>query len=122
MKIKLLEPIEGYEEEAEYRTLAPSECKHFTMDGKQVLFGASAREVFVLTPKKQWRAATIKDAIDALNGEKIFARFKHKRSVDDQWIVQDFLAGVVRGGDALHWHSQCRLPGDNGYAYCEVCR
>ena len=115
MKVKLLEPIEGYEDVAEYRKIAPSECNHFTMDGKQVVFGASAREVFVLTPKQQWRPATVHDVVDVVSGLEVKARFRDDAA--HEWLVSrligvESIEGVTRfaSGSRTFWR------------YCEVLR
>lgn len=62
MKIKLLEPIEGYAEEAEYRCVYPGE-HYLAMSPDRVLVrddvdGKTLGSYPVLTKLKKWRRAT----------------------------------------------------------------
>lgn len=80
IKVKLLEPIEGYSDIVEYRMVGPKEWYFNTTSGDPTYstFGHSYSEPFqlVLTPIPKWRPATLEDAIRAIKGETVKARFK----------------------------------------------
>ena len=111
MKVKLLEPIEGFEDVAEYRV--PQEQERFVRDDRAVYraFSKHPRLELVLTPIKRWRPATIDDAVRAIKGDRVVARFWD--SQDSEWL-QGFLAGFRDGVDCK-WLTRC-----NEYSKCEV--
>lgn len=110
MKVKLLEPIEGFEDVAEYRVPKDGEAV-YSSEYNTVTAGVHwIDEKLVLTPTKRWRPATIDDAVRAIKGAMVVARF----SDDGQEWLQGYLHGY-RKDVAYQWESQT-----SEYRYCEV--
>jgi hypothetical protein len=116
MKIKLLEKIEGFEDEAEFRAFKPGE-KYLASDGHVYTGPLDIEEIYhciVLTPCKQWRPATVKDVIDSLNGIKFPTRVR-----DTQ--ISGWKDCIVLCG----YRANCDFPWlceDAAWAQCEVLR
>ena len=114
MKVKLLEPIEGYEDVAVYR-LPQTGDMYWNRQARSVTRASKSHDArcewqLVLTPIKLWRPATIDDAVRAIKGETVVARF----SDDGQEWLQGYLHGY-RKDVAYQWESQT-----SEYRYCEV--
>ena len=112
MRVKLLEPIEGFEDVAEWRPPQQGEYFFSGAENKATVASFSFKRDFqlVLTPIKRWRPATIDDAVRAIKGETVVARF----SDDGQEWLQGYLHGY-RKDVACQWESQT-----SEYRYCEV--
>lgn len=118
MKVKLLEPVPGYEEIAEVRV--PMKGDHYfnphirevTVANSDHSKSMDSRQV-VLTPVKQWRAATLEDGIRAIRGETIVARFRN-------WSTEDWhdgeLATVWPEPGETRWGKR----GSCSWLFCEV--
>ena len=114
MKVKLLTPIEGFEDVAEYRIPKDGEFFYWEAVGKVVAFERKThawRAWLVLSPVKRWREATIDDVVRAIKGEKVVARF---RDADKQDWHGSELNGYVRG----RTHNWASIK--NTWAQCEV--
>lgn len=79
IKVKLLEPIEGYSDIAEWRIPLNGETA-IREDGVAAKHWGYSYASLVLTPIPKWRPATLEDAIRAIKGETVEARFKDKDS------------------------------------------
>ena len=78
IKVKLLEPIEGYSDIAEYRRPLKGEVYYGPCGPIHCELEMSLAPWLVLTPIPKWRPATLEDAIRAIKGETVKARFKDK--------------------------------------------
>lgn len=113
MKVKLLEPIAGFEDVAEYRV--PQEQERFAREDGRVYtaFTKHPREELVVTPIKRWRQATIDDAVRAIRGELVVARFRNHDT--SEW-KQSELVGFLSHGD-YRWMAKEPFV---GFCKCEV--
>jgi hypothetical protein len=111
IKVKLLEPIEGYSDIAEYRRPLKGEVYYGTCGPTHCELDMSRAPWLVLTPLPKWRPATLEDAIRAIKGEKVKARFRDNTGYD--WHESE-LTGCTRQGK-LTWHAL-----RDRWAYCEV--
>ena len=114
MRVKLLEPIEGFEDVAEWRPPQQGEYFFSGAENKATVASFSFKRDFqlVLTPIKRWRPATVEDLLPIQNGEKVKARFRD--SSDQEWVVSE-LTGYIK--DSTHpWYK----IGVIGYSFCEV--
>lgn len=114
MRVKLLEPIEGFEDVAEWRVPEDGEVV-YSSEYNTVTAGVNwIDEKLVLTPIKRWRPATIDDAVRVSKGAEIYARFCEKDR--DDWMTECLLTGLLIRRDKRHvWYSQYR-----GFDICEV--
>jgi hypothetical protein len=117
MKIRLLEPIEGFEDEAEFRLPKRGES-YIGDDGKVDIADIDSESQYdhciVLTPCKKWRPATLKDVIDSLAGIKFPTRVR-----DTQ--ISGWKDCIVLCG----YRAKCDFPWlceDAAWAQCEVLR
>lgn len=117
IKVKLLEPIEGYSDIAEYRRVRAKEWYFNTMANEPTYssFGHGPSEplLLVLTRIPKWRPATLEDAIRAIKGEKIKARFRE--GINDDWSEGE-LATVWPEKQGIRWGRR----GGGTWRYCEV--
>ena len=112
MKVKLLTPIEGFEDVAEYRCGKMNE-PYLSEDGTLNIAPVDLEYPrIVLTPIKRWREATIEDAMKAINGENIIARFRENEAYSWRECV---LTGFL-----LHRKNKVWYAMDRGYNQCEV--
>ena len=116
VKIKLLTPIEGFEDEAEFR---PAKCgEMFLRDCNSAPTLAIVDFMaygLVLTPCKQWRPATKQDVIDSLAGIKFPTRVRDSDS--DEWTLSKSGLCGYRHNDELPW-----VTSSFSWAQCEVQR
>ena len=112
MKVKLLEPVPGYEEIAEYRRPVKDE-PILTTCGVEPSTHSHLTPWIVMTPIKRWRAATLEDGIRAIRGETIIARFRN-------WSTEDWhkgkLATVWPEPGGTRWGKR----GSCSWLFCEV--
>lgn len=115
MKVKLLEPIEGFEDVAEYRSPRKGDFyyQQFARDVRQARMDNEYGYAFCLTPIKRWRPATIDDAVRAIRGELIVARFRNHET--SQW-KQSELVGFINQGE-YKWMAKEPFA---GFYNCEV--
>lgn len=114
MKVKLLEPIEGFEDVAELRLPNSNEPFWWDAFNKVDLFDRKVhafRAWLVLTPIKRWRPATIDDVCRAIRGETVGARFRNYDS--ETWEVCE-ICGYDKK-DSLPWRSRSQC-----FIQCEV--
>ena len=111
IKVKLLEPIEGYSDIAEYRRPLKGEVYYGPCGPIHCELEMSLAPWLVLTPIPKWRPATLEDAIRAIKGETVKARFKDKS--DKKWR-EDELNGYEKN-NICPWHSSYSC-----YEECEV--
>lgn len=113
MKVKLLEPIEGFEEVAEWRHPKQGEYFFSGVEKKPTVacFSFKTDYQLVLTQIRRWRPATIDDAVRAIKGEMVVARFWDSR--DSEWL-EGYLIGY-RNTANPEWLTRC-----NKYRKCEV--
>jgi len=120
MRIKLLDPIEGYEDEAEFRQVRSGE--HFIVYASGVpaitewkFQRKSDGVAIVITPKKQWRSATVQDVVNVVSGLEVKARFRDDAS--HEWN-ESRLIGVESVEGVTRFASNSRTF----WRYCEVLR
>jgi hypothetical protein len=117
MKVKLLEPIEGYEEIAELRL--PKKGESYLSRLTQTIRVAKQdhssfeKDVLVLTVIPKWRPATVEDGIRAIRGEKIVARFRNWTT--EAWLYGE-LATVWPEAKGTRWG----MRDSCSYLFCEV--
>ena len=115
MKVKLLEPIEGYEDVAEWRH--PQQGEYYLSQTERCLTKASHNFTcvcyLVLTTVKRWRKATIDDAVRAIKGEVVVARFRNHET--SEW-KQSRLVGYFTASD-YKWMADSPAA---GFFRCEV--
>ena len=118
VKIKLLEPIDGFEDEAEFR---PVKLGETYLDNDGHAYEASFSKdgdyyhAVVLTPCKQWRPATKQDVIDSLSGIEFPIRVRDRDS--DEWLHSEYGLCGYRHDDEFPW-----VTSSFSWAQCEVKR
>ena len=112
MKVKLLEPIDGFEDVAEYRVPVNGERYMNARNGNiEVAIKGGDLMRLVLTPIKRWRPATIDDAVRAIKGAMVVARFRDRDTHDWQ---EGELSGYAKNRE-YKWASHAAA-----WNYCEV--
>jgi hypothetical protein len=118
MKVKLLEPIQGYEDEAEIRCVKSGEYfVDYTTGVANVnqwsISSISTGRALVLTKKKQWRPATVEDGVRAIRGEKVVARFRH-------WTTVPWKEGELATVWPEAYETRWGMRNSCSYLFCEV--
>jgi hypothetical protein len=115
MRIKLLEPIEGFEEEAEIK--APVDLEPWTLDGKTIHHGECAVNwAVVLTYKKEWRPVRDEEVLKAIRGQRVQARFMHFKQNCAPFY------GDLTGAKCVNNAPHLIASDGAAYPFCEVLR
>jgi len=116
IKVKLLEPIEGYSDIAEYRRVMEGDFYFNSLSEEFIqASGDFPRHGYglVLTPIPKWRPATLEDGIRAIRGETIKARFRE--GINNGWSEGE-LATVWPEPHETRWGKR----NSGSWRYCEV--
>jgi len=119
MKIKLLEPIEGYEEIAELRPAKKHDVIYFAQENRVMVFCGDEQDCvlsIILTPLKQWRPVRDEDVLRAIKGERVQARFMHFNQNGTPFYGD--LIGAKCVNNAPHLIASTGVD----YPFCEVLR
>jgi hypothetical protein len=118
IRLKLLVPIEGFEEEAEFRLPKRGET-YIGQDGKLHVANEDTTDIhdhrIVLTPCRKWRPATKQDVIDSLAGIEFPTRVRDWEW--DKWKEECGSLCGYRQNNELPWICE-----NNLWAQCEVQR